>query len=56
MSSKSSDPKKDSSKEPAPAPGKADQKAPETVQLSAEELRKISGGAAVPGPGPVKGH
>jgi hypothetical protein len=38
---------------PAPKPGtKSDKKTSETVQLSADELRKISGGAVAGGPKP----
>jgi hypothetical protein len=40
---------------PTPDPKKG-QKTSETVHLSAEELRKISGGVANPTPGPSKGR
>jgi hypothetical protein len=49
----------DSGKEAPQAPSKAEQKTSETVHLSAEELRKISGGATgvpPPPPGTQHGH
>jgi hypothetical protein len=52
MASEPKNKKPDSKKESAPPPSKADQKTSETVHLSSEELRKISGGATSQGGGP----
>lgn len=42
--------KKTHEEKPSKGDGKSDKKAPETVHLSAEELKRISGGAVAPAP------
>lgn len=45
----------DSSRDAKSTKSESDKKQPETVQLTAEELRAIAGGFANPGPPPVSG-
>ena len=43
----------DSSRDTKPTKSESEKKPPETVQLTAEELRAIAGGATAPAPSPM---